>query len=610
MFIQRDVAVPTEDGTILRADIFRPDDGAPAPVILNLGPYGKGIPWKDAYAPQWEWMNKTYPNFLPSSSKSYMTRETVDPETWVPWGYVVVRVDSRGSGRSPGVLDVFSPREVKDFYDAIEWAGVQPWSNGKVGLNGISYYAINQWLVASLQPPHLAAMVPWEGAADFYRDWVRHGGIYCNGFLEKWFQRDIVPVQHGNPDGRTDPWLGELATGPEKLSIEELDENLVNPFKSILVHDLDDKFYHDRSVDWSRVTVPFLSAANWGGYGLHARGNFEAFTQAASSQKWLEGHPGKHEEWFYLEEGMALQKYFLDHFLKGIDNGWDREPSVLIHTRRPFSSAFILRKEKEWPLADTRWTSVYLSAEDNNLTWQAPQERTSVTFDALGEPVTFLSAPLKQETELTGPMSTTMFISSTTTDADLFVTLQAFAPDGREVEFQGSTNPHTPLAQGCLRASQRKLDYARSESYRPYHTHDEVQPLTPGRVYELNVEIWPTCIILPAGYRVGLQVSGHDFERDTPSEAGTAQAPSGSGPFLHNNPTDRPEEVFGGRTTIHTGGDKTSFLTLPVIGDAARASRKEERDQIRRASAAEGANMNMLDLGKALFPSAGGILVK
>ncbi|WP_275559414.1 CocE/NonD family hydrolase [Streptomyces sp. 5-6(2022)] len=171
MIIDRDVAVPTDDGTVLRADVYRPDTTEPVPVLMTLGPYGKGVQYKDGYAPQWDWLVTTHPGILPGSTRAYMAWETVDPETWVPWGYAVVRVDSRGAGRSPGRLDIMSPREVRDYYDAIEWAGIQPWSSGKVGLIGISYYAINQWLVASLQPPHLAAMVPWEGAADFYRDW-------------------------------------------------------------------------------------------------------------------------------------------------------------------------------------------------------------------------------------------------------------------------------------------------------------------------------------------------------------------------------------------------------------------------------------------------------
>jgi uncharacterized protein len=118
-------------------------------------------------------------------------------------------------GRSPGFLDLFSRREVRDYYEAIEWAGTQPWSTGRVGLCGISYYAINQWLVASLEPPHLAAMIPWEGAADAYRDQSRHGGILNNLFFELWYPLQVLSVQHGNPAAHMDPWLGERASGPE-----------------------------------------------------------------------------------------------------------------------------------------------------------------------------------------------------------------------------------------------------------------------------------------------------------------------------------------------------------------------------------------------------------
>jgi putative CocE/NonD family hydrolase len=152
MIIERDVAIPSDDIT-LRADVFRPKDSnsSPAPVIMTMGPYGKGVEYKTGYPSQWEWLITTYPDVLPGSTRSFMTWETVDPETWVPWGYIVIRVDSRGAGRSPGYLDIFSPREVKDYYNAIEWAGTQEWSDGKVGLNGISYYAINQWAVAALQ---------------------------------------------------------------------------------------------------------------------------------------------------------------------------------------------------------------------------------------------------------------------------------------------------------------------------------------------------------------------------------------------------------------------------------------------------------------------------
>lgn len=200
MIIDRDLPIRTDDGIILRADVFRPDNSSqePAPVVMVMGPYGKGVDYKEGYAAQWNWVMKEHPDLLPGSTKSYMTWETVDPELWTGWGYSCVRVDSRGTGRSPGKLNIFSPREVRDYAEAIEWAGTQPWSNGKVGLCGISYYAINQWQVAALQPPHLTAMIPWEGAIDAYRDWHRHGGILSNAFTESWYLKQVVGNQHGN----------------------------------------------------------------------------------------------------------------------------------------------------------------------------------------------------------------------------------------------------------------------------------------------------------------------------------------------------------------------------------------------------------------------------
>ncbi|KAI7977242.1 hypothetical protein EIK77_000006 [Talaromyces pinophilus] len=567
MIIERDVGIPSDDGLVLRADIFRPDDDKPAPVIMTQGPYGKGVEYKSGpYARQWEWLLTTHPDILPNSTKSYMTWETVDPELWTAWGYVCIRVDSRGSGRTPGFLDVYSPRETKDFYEAIEWAARQPWSTGKVGLLGISYYAISQWLVASLQPPHLAAIIPWEGAADYYRDKSRHGGIASIDFVDKWYKRQVLSNQHGNPRGQMDPWLKELATGPEQLSEDELAANRGDPASSFLNHPLVDEYYRGRSADWSKVTVPFLSAANLGGFGLHGRGNYEAFNRAASTKKWLEIHPGRHEEWFYLDEKMKMQRQFLDHFLKGIDNGWDQEAPVLLHLRRPFSTEFELRREPEWPLRSTRWTNIYFEASKKALPWQFPIQQSSIAFEALGEPLTFMSAPLSEETEITGPLAAKLFISSSTSDADFFVTLQAFSPDGREVDFPGSIDPRTPLAQGWLRASHRKLDTKLTLPYRPYHTHDEIQPLEPGKIYELDIEIWPTQIILPAGFRISLQIGGKDFERPLPPDAPTGEwVARGSGPWLHNHPEDRPADVFGGTTTIYTGGATGSFLLLPVI---------------------------------------------
>jgi predicted acyl esterase len=573
MIVERDLPVPMDDGLELRADVFRPEEGGPIPVVMTLGPYGKGVRYQDHYREQWEWLVAEHPDLLEGSTREFLTWETVDPEVWVPWGYAVVRVDSRGAGRSPGYMDGFSAREVRDYYEAIEWAAAQPWSDGKVGLCGISYYAINQWLVASLQPPHLAAMIPWEGAADAYRDQARHGGILSNLFFELWYPRQVLSVQHGNPDAPTDPWLGERATGPEELSERELAANRADPDQR-LERELDDDYYRERSADWSRVTVPFLSAANWGGLGLHSRGNFEAFTQAASPEKWLEVHPGRHEEWFYLPYGIELQRRFLDHYLKGVDNGWELEPPVLLNVRRAFSGEFEPRGEHEWPLARTRWTKLYLDAAAEGLRWEEPAGAASVSFRGMGEPLTVVSEPLEQGIELTGPLAASLLVESSTADADVFVTLRAFGPGDAEVYFQGAIDPRTPLAQGWLRASHRKLDPGKSTPYRPYHAHDELQKLEPGSTYRVEVELWPTCIVLPAGARIAVTIGGSDFARAPDQPVEGPPVLRGSGAFLHTHPEDRPAAVFDGTTTIHTGaGEQGSYLLLPVIPSPTQEAR-------------------------------------
>ena len=482
MIVERDLPVPMDDGQVLRADVYRPDGNGPVPVIMTHGPYGKGVRYQEHYKPMWEWLIGKHPGLLPRSTRSYLTWETVDPEIWVPWGYAVVRVNSRGAGRSPGYLDIFSPRETRDYYHAIEWAGAQTSSNGKVGLNGISYYAINQWHVAALQPPHLAAINPWEGAADAYRDWYRHGGILSNKFSEVWFPRQVLAVQHWKSERsrRSLGWAKALP-GPKPCRKTSWLTTIVTRSPTHARARWMTSGIGGGRQDWSKVVTPFLSAANWAGFGLHPRGNFEAFANAATKEKWLEGHPGRHEEWFYLEYGMQLQKRFFDFYLKAVPNEWDKEPRVWLNLRRPFSDAFELRKENEWPLAGTRWTKLFLNAGHGSFDWRAPDQSGSMTFDAKGEGVTWMSPPLEQETEITGGMAVKLFVSSTTSDADLFVTVQAFAPDGREVEFPGTVDPHTPLAQGWLRCSHRKLDPKKSLPYRPYHTHDEKWPLVPGR---------------------------------------------------------------------------------------------------------------------------------
>ncbi len=222
MRIDWDLPIVMDDGLVLRADVFRPIAETRYPVILSYGPYGKGLAFQDGYSTCWEKMVTQHPDVASGSSSKYQNWEVVDPEKWVPHGYACVRVNSRGAGRSPGYLEPFGMRETQDIYHCIEWAAAQRWSTGKVGMNGISYYAVNQWLVAALEPPHLAAMCIWEGLSDNYRDANYHGGI-MQTMPRNWWDMQIMHVQHGyGTRGFRSRVTGELVAGPETLSDEEL----------------------------------------------------------------------------------------------------------------------------------------------------------------------------------------------------------------------------------------------------------------------------------------------------------------------------------------------------------------------------------------------------
>jgi hypothetical protein len=565
MQIDWDVPIRMDDGVVLRADVFRPSVPGRYPVLLTYGPYAKGLAFQQGYPSAWNRMAELHPDVTAGSTNKYQNWEVVDPEKWVPDGYACVRVDSRGCGRSPGYVQHFSPRETSDFEQCIEWAGTQPWSTGKVGLNGVSYYGINQWQVASRQPKHLAAMCIWEGAADWYRDMTHHGGILST-FWANWYDMQVKTVQYGvGSRGPRSAVTGELVCGDETLSDEQLARNRCDFGAEIRSHPLDGPYYRERSPDWSRVTVPFLSAANWGGQGLHPRGNFEGYMRAASSRKWLESHGLEHWTEFYTAYGVKLQKRFFGHFLKG-ENSWANEPRVRLQVRHV--DRFEERVEEDWPIPRTEWTKLHLQPGSKVLAREPSREAASLTFDALGDGLTFSAEPLARDTEITGPAAVKLCISSSTTDADLFIVLRVFDPKGDEVLFMGAIDPHTPIGQGWLRASHRKLDPVLTRPYRPYHTHDERRPLTPGVPVELDIEIWPTSIVVPAGYRIALTVRGRDYETAKPTGARLSNFKNelkGCGPFLHDDPVDRPAEVYGGKTTLHFGADRPAYVLLPVI---------------------------------------------
>ncbi|HJX22430.1 MAG TPA: CocE/NonD family hydrolase, partial [Steroidobacteraceae bacterium] len=431
LLVDRDVDVPMRDGARLKADVIRPDDGGKFPAILNLGPYQKDKVWVP-------------PDSLEEKPNPLMNWETVNPEWWVPKGYACVRVDGRGSGKSPGQCEPWSLQEAIDFYDAIEWAAAQPWCNGKVGLNGISYFAINQWFVANLQPPSLKAIIPWEGFADLYRDALFHGGI-LSVFMTNWFTAHLMHHTLG------------------RASRQQPDGWQVNTMHFWLRNNLDSGAFRGAQAQWDRITVPLFTVGNWTGMALHLRGNTEAFMRAASRHKKLRIHSGTHVHPFYTQDGRRDQLRFFDHWLKGIDNGVMDEPPVKLAIRKG-RDEIEWRYEHEWPLARTQWTKYYFdlsapaagaAANAGGLVAANPTASGSRTYPATslgsmgstsaassqvmgggippGMGVALETPPLAHDIEVTGPVAAVLWVSSSTEDMDLFLTIRNIDPDGKEV---------------------------------------------------------------------------------------------------------------------------------------------------------------------------------
>ena len=323
---EKDVAIPVRDGTVLRADVYRPavaaGDSTKFPVLVSLSAYQKS-------------MDRVLPHVRP-----FTHVERPEPDWWVARGYVLVFIDTRGTGTSPGKADIWSMQETRDYYDAIEWAARQDWSTGKVGLSGVSYYAITQWNVASLQPPSLTTIVPWEGWADLYRDSVFHGGVLNQAFYGRWWI-DVVGKQ-----------LLEFTRADNSAAF---DENLMWNF---MTHHTDSPWWDEvkSRAQFDKITVPLYSSGNWGGWNHHLRGNIDAYVRSASkSTRSCRVHIGRARRCVLLGRRQARS------CCAGTTTG-SRTATPASWTSRPSSSACragrvaecTWRFEDEWPLARTR----------------------------------------------------------------------------------------------------------------------------------------------------------------------------------------------------------------------------------------------------------------
>lgn len=519
LLIDRNIAVTMRDGVRILVDLYRPagaPDG-PMPVLLGWSPYGKHGLSDTLWPPS---------GVEPGWMSRFTAFEAPDPAFWCAHGYAVCFADPRGAWLSEGELRHNGLGEGEDCYDLIEWLGVQPWCNGKVGMTGVSYLAAIQYLVAQLQPPHLAAINPWEGFSDWYREFAYHGGIRETGF-----------VPRGSANLR--------------FSTTRYEDTNAN----VQAHPLYDAYWESKDVDLAAIEVPAFVVASWSDQGLHTRGTFEAFRRISSPQKWLLGHGQKKWAHFYKPDSRELARAFFDQFLKGEDRGVTQWPRVQIEVRE---SAHVhpLRAEQEWPLARTRYEPLWLDAARGTLEPAPVEAADSVAYDPLDEAgEARFDYRFKTDTELTGYMKLRLWVEAQgADDMDLFVALQKLDDVGDPV---GMTfyafYENGPVALGWLRASHRALDPDRSTPWQPVHFHRAEERLEPDVPVPVDIEIWPSATLFRAGETLRVVVKGMDIYRDA----------------LPNLPFARHEDLRNkGMHIIHAGGRFDSHLLVPVIPPA------------------------------------------
>ena len=510
-----DVAVPMRDGVKIYVDVFRPQKEGRHPVLIAWAPYGKHGRIKYKYFPKC--------GVCDTDLSKFAVFEAADPVYWCANGYAVINPDPRGAWGSEGDLTFFSEQEAEDGHDLVEWAGTQPWSNGKVGLHGVSYLAWAQWKIAALNPPHLAAINPWEGVSDFYRELAFHGGIPETGFYAMW-----APSV-------------SFSTGRVEDLVRMAEE-----------HPLFDAYWAGKNADLTRITVPAFVVASWADQGLHARGTLEGFKKISSKDKWLWVHGRKKWQHFYLNA--ERQRQFFDQFLKGVDSEVRYWPRVNIEVRERF---FIgnCRGEDEWPLARTQYTQLYLNASHGTMSTFPFEEESQVSYnvdditDKSGNAV--FDFAFAERTELTGHMKLRLWVQPRgADDMDLFVAVQKVDRTGEVVPFPFFSNHDDgPVALGWLRASHRELDEVRSTFYQPFYKHQRELRLREGEIFPVDIEIWPSSTLFERGERLRVVVQGSDIYT-YPGEMNT---------IAHTSTVNRGEHV------IHTGGKHDSHLLVPVI---------------------------------------------
>jgi predicted acyl esterase len=522
---EKDVAVTLRDGVTIYVDVFRPASAGKVPVIVAWSPYGKSRGNAPQYLKLFELLGMST-----NALSGLMKFEGPDPAYWCAHGYAVCNPDPRGSYHSEGDIRVWSRQEGEDHHDLIEWLGVQDWSNGKVGTSGNSYLAISQWFAAAEQPPHLAAIAPWEGMSDIYRDLVMRGGIpdfpfprqFSTSFVGKNRREDLVAAAERHP--------------------------------------LMDELWKSKIPAFENITVPAYIVASYTN-SIHTPGTFRGWRSIASREKWLRIHNTMEWPDYYEEVNLADLLRFFDHFLKGLDNGWQKTPRVRYALLDLEGNDRINQPANAFPPENSREFKYYLDAASDSLGVQVPSTAATADYDAESEAGhASFTVRVDSPTAFVGYPKVRFWVESDgSDDMDLFVFLEKLNAAGERLE-QFTVPNHGPHMQaltrqgaailkykgsnGRLRVSMRHLDEKRSTDAIPAHTFDRVEKLAPGEIVCVDIDLFPIGLALNPGDQLRLVVSGQHLL-------------GGVMPGIDNV---RPDNH--GRHRIHTGGRHASYLQL------------------------------------------------
>ncbi|MDG6904715.1 MAG: CocE/NonD family hydrolase [Nitrososphaerota archaeon] len=549
--IETDVFVEMRDGVKLAADLFRPEAKGKFPALLSMSPYGKG---------QQSLRARPQPPTSPIHTQ-VRTAEAGDPFYFTSKGYVHVIADCRGSGHSEGeYLGWMSKQEAEDGYDMIEWIAEQPWCNGKVGMVGISYFGTIQLHIAAEQPPHLKAIMPWNGVADFYREATHHGGILetCFLILYNYMGAEVSSssIQKSMSPEKFKAMIEKAKKDPDLVAYPQL-WNTVDCFRKnpyffdVIMNPTDGPFYWERSAykSYDKIKVPFYAHSGWWAYGhMHLIGSFNNYLEIKTPKK-LDIEPPIDSTHPLTDEFNAEALRWFDYWLKGIDTGIMKEPPIRLWV----NGINRYRYEKEWPLARTVWTKYYLR-NCQSLSTKA-ETYVSEPDSFVQEPIFATSAinslkyftpSLIEDTEVTGPIAFYLYASIDQNDTNWMVSLTDVAPDGASIE----------LTQGFLKASHRGLDRRKSKPWRPYQSHVNPELVNPGQIYDYALELAPTSNLFKAGHQILLEI----YSMDHPGR------PKGSR-ILHGE-HHHPWHQCSGKTVVHTiyhNKDYPSYVLLPII---------------------------------------------